>query len=121
MTIISGCITDGEMTLEEKAEYEVIDNLRERNFDVIYELLNDDMKELATVEDLEDLWDAITGEYGKIVDIDSENISTEEITEEGIDYTSVFVPCEFDSGSKLDIQVVYDKDEMVAGLWFYPI
>jgi len=121
LVMLSGCLSDGKLSLEEKAEYEVIDNLREENFDVVYSLFNDDMKSALSEEDLEELWNSVITQYGEITDIESENASKEEIEESGEEYTSVFIPCEFMSGIRLNINVVFDEDEMVAGLWIVPI
>ncbi|HPR42212.1 MAG TPA: DUF3887 domain-containing protein [Candidatus Methanofastidiosa archaeon] len=115
-----GCITDGELTLEERAEYEVIDNLREGHYDVVYSLFNDDMKDLVSEEELGDLWQMIEEAYGPIVDIEGENAGREDLSEDGVDYIAVYVPCEFEDGTRLQIQVVFDEDELVAGLWFLP-
>ncbi|MBN1786419.1 MAG: DUF3887 domain-containing protein [Candidatus Methanofastidiosa archaeon] len=123
ISCISGCISGGDekLTLEEIAEYKVIDNFREGNYEDIYELFNDDMKDYLNVSDLEDLWDAVVEQFGVVVDIEGENASREPLTEGGEEYIAVYIPCDFESGTRLSVQVVFDKDELIAGLWFLPL
>ena len=118
---VSGCISgDDEPNLLEIAENDVLDNLREGNYEEAYALFNEDMKGIFSLSDLEVLWDSLVFQYGNIVDIQSENGEIELITEDGKDYEAVFIPCEFESGATFNIEVVFDMDNMVAGIWVLP-
>jgi len=115
VSIFSGCVeqetSPPEKDIEEISRDATI-YLSNGNYTDVYNLFNSEMKAALSVQQLEEVWDGVIGQYGEfkgIVDTRTENDS---------DYDLVFVTCNFSSQGYFDIKFVFDSKKQIWGLWF---
>jgi len=110
-SIMSGCIGDGGQDHSDMA-IKHVEYLISGNFEDFYDLFDDTMREEINLMELEDLWNRLLGAYGNIEDI-------EDATEHNDgDYVIVDLECLFSSGTVGTIELVYDGDNRISGIWF---
>jgi len=118
----SGCIDEEENDLEKEEEelnleFEaigIVENLSQNNYQDVYQKFNDEMKNALSLQYLQTAWEGLIYQYGDYKEINS----TRKTEEYG--YQTVYVTCDFATFGYLDIKIVFDENDMVAGLQFVP-
>ncbi|MEA3458026.1 MAG: DUF3887 domain-containing protein, partial [Candidatus Thermoplasmatota archaeon] len=102
-----------ELNLELEA-IRIVENLSQDNYQDVYQKFNDEMKIALPPQDLQTAWENLISKYG-----DCKEIKSTRKTEE-YEYQIVHVTCDFATLGYLDIRIVFDENNMVAGLYFVP-
>ncbi|MBU0497075.1 MAG: DUF3887 domain-containing protein [Candidatus Thermoplasmatota archaeon] len=120
--ILTGCISTDEspitlteVTIEEIAEslqYHFVNGTLTDN--VFNTLFDDAIKTQTNPKQLEYIWAQITSNYGDFIQIT--NIKT--IQELG--YNIVYLTCEYTKLGVLDTRIIFDDNNLIAGLQFVP-
>jgi hypothetical protein len=88
-----------------------VDLLVQGDYARVVELFDGKMKETLPEGQVEEIWTALQDKYGQY----QKQVGVRQTREHG--YDCVYITCSFD-GKNIDIKVVYDKEQKVAGLWF---
>jgi dienelactone hydrolase len=121
-SIFTGCITTEnqdntptEQTIEEIAQalqYHFANNtLTQTIYNTIF---SDDIKTLATLLQIQEIWNQIIAAYGEFIQI----TNTRSTQEQG--YDVVYLTCEYNKLGFLDTRVVFNESKLVSGLQFVP-
>jgi hypothetical protein len=98
--------------LKEKAVTFLI-HLKNEEFSQVFDQFNDVMKKVMSLDKLEKTWNKVVFTLGDLNSLGESKL----LEEEG--YRIVLHTCNFEKG-QLDIKIVFDKDGLIAGLWFLP-
>jgi hypothetical protein len=93
-----------------KAE-EFVDLLENGDFAGVYNRFDKTMKNGMPEPRIKEVWQQVETKYG----IFQKKVATRQVMEGG--YDVVYVTCRFEK-RKLNIKVVFNKQEQVSGLWF---
>jgi len=102
---------EGEVT---DLAVEFIGNLVEEDFSRAAAFFNAEMKKAMSESKLKQTWQTLLSQQGDYVG------ELEQRVEQSGDYSAVNVITEFATGP-INIRVVFDNDNRVAGLWFQPV
>jgi len=102
-----------ELNLEFEA-IRIVENLSQNSYQEVYQKFNDEMKNAISLNELQTAWESIIYQYGDYKEIKS----TRKTEEYG--YQIAYVTCDFETLGHLDIRIVFDENDMVAGLQFVP-
>jgi uncharacterized protein len=102
---------EGEIT---DLAVEFIGNLVEEDFSSAVAFFNAEMKKAMSENQLRQTWRTLLTQQGEYVG------EIEKRVEQSGDYAAVNVITEFAAGP-INIRVVFDSDNRVAGLWFQPV
>jgi uncharacterized protein len=91
-----------------------IEYMHDGDYSNAVSFFNSDMKKAMSERKLEENWQAVLSQQGVYEG------EIEKKVEESGDYRAVNVITEFEAGP-INIRVVFDKDNRVAGLWFQPV
>ena len=118
---LSGCMDevenndDNKLKIDfEKEAINFVENLSQYNYQITYEQFDDTMKSVLPVQDLQGAWEGLISTYGEFKEI----ITTRKTDEEN--YHIVFVTCNFSILGYLDIRMVFNEENNIAGLQFVP-
>jgi len=118
---LSGCLNEVEKNDDkllkidiEKEAINFVENLSQNNYQITYEKFDDKMKSALPIQDLQDAWEGLILTYGEFKEI----IITRKTNEEN--YQIVYVTCDFSILGYLDIRIVFNEDNTIAGLQFVP-
>lgn len=92
---------------------EFVQALEKGNFDDAVKHFDETMTKLAPPQKMKEVWEAIVKQVGRFKE--QKGIRTESIPK----YDIVYVTCAFERAI-LDIKVVFNKDEQIAGQFFVP-
>lgn len=111
MMILAGAFTFAGTV--EQAANDFVDLLAKKNFDEAEMRFDATMTKLLPAERLEQIWKDLQGQMGAFQK--RQSVRKEKYGE----YDIVFVTCKF-ANTLLDVKVVYNKDQQIAGLYFVP-
>lgn len=119
--LLTGCGTGklplADMFQQEQLEQQtlqIVNWLNEEAYEQVYETFREDMKQVLPIEELESACAETYGDGGDFVQIDSSEVSGQEI--EGEDYAIVMVKAQYER-QIVTFQVGYDVDMQVIGLY----
>lgn len=98
----------------ETAARTFVDFLVESKFEEACGMFNEEMAAAMSPAELKATWDKLIGQIGAF-----REVTESKVTKEG-GHKVVDVTCNFAEGP-INIRVVFDKEEKVAGLWFRPV
>jgi len=96
------------------AAIRIVENLSQDNYQDVHQEFNEEMKSALPHEDLQAAWRSLINQYG-----DFNGIKSTRKTEE-YSYQIVYVTCDFASLGYLDMRIVFDENDLIAGLQFVP-
>ena len=105
-------VTRATVSLEEMA-VAFVDFLKRGQYDEAAEMFDESMSELTPAPILEETWNAVIAQVGEFEGIVGTRTAKYDI------YDLVFVTCSF-ANATLDVQLSYDDERQVAGLFFVP-
>ncbi len=88
-----------------------VDLLVQGEYARVVDLFDGKMREALPEGKVEEMWAALQEKYGPF----QRQVGMRQTKEHGFD--CVYVTCSFEE-KNIDIKVVYDKEQKVAGLWF---
>jgi len=100
-------------TLEELKAVRFVQQMEKGRFQECISMLDETMKKALQGDKLEDLWKSLEGQAGSFVSIDGTRRQNQG------NYLITMVTCRFEKGP-LDVKVVLDNENRVAGLFFLP-
>ena len=100
-------------TPEELKAVRFVQQMENGLFQECISMLDETMKKALQGDKLEDLWKSLEGQFGSFVSIDGTR------PQDRGDYLITLVTCRFEKGM-LDVKVVLDNENNVAGLFFLP-
>jgi len=119
-SVLSGCIEEEnnedqqqELNLELEA-IRIVENLSQNHYQEVYQKFNEDMKNAISLNELQTAWESIIYQYGDYKEIKS----TRKTEEYG--YQIAYVTCDFETLGYLDVRIVFDENDTVAGLQLVP-
>ena len=105
---------DVQKNLRQTAD-KVIEAFQKSDYKSVVSYFDDTMKKAMTEEQLKTVWEQqIIGSVGKFMKAD-DNITAS--SQEG--YDILLIPCNFEK-AKLNMQLVFNKDGQISGLFFRP-
>ena len=93
---------------------QTVEFLSTGEFNQAYEFFNETVTDQITVQQLEDIWDALLAQYGEF-----DKVMSTRIDKEG-GYDVVYVTCNFTTRGFLDIKLVFDGEKNISGFHFVP-
>ena len=100
----------GTIDLTNQAK-DFVDLLVQGEYARVLDRFDGKMQEALPEEQVEEMWTALQDKFGRF----QKQIGVRQTREHGFD--CVYVTCSFDS-KNIEIKVVYDNEQKVAGLWF---
>jgi pimeloyl-ACP methyl ester carboxylesterase len=119
-TSLTGCITEEEPKEQKKEQnieeiaIQTVEHLRKSEFNQAYELFDETVTDQMSTQQLEEIWDLLLIQYGEFDKIISTRIDIE------AGYDVVYVTCNFSILGLLDIKMVFDNEQRIAGFQFVP-
>ena len=88
-----------------------VDLLVQGNYGRVVDRFDGKMQEALPEEKIEEMWTALQDKFGRF----QKQVGVRQTREHG--FECVYVTCSFDR-KNIEIKVVYDNEQKVAGLWF---
>ncbi|MCK4577974.1 MAG: DUF3887 domain-containing protein [Candidatus Marinimicrobia bacterium] len=109
--LLAGCASRNQEL--EVLAVEIVDSLATANYSAVTQYFDATMREKLPIEDLQSTWEALVRQYGPYEARTGTRVAKQ------AKYWIVFVTVDF-AEKTLDVKVVFNSDNQVAGLWIVP-